>query len=404
VQGSTGVTRTLAFSRYLGDWGWQTKVLSVTPWAYPESRAENLALIPPDVEVVRGLAFDTQRHLSLHGRYPLLLALPDRWQTWIAGGTIRALMLATRWRPDVVMSTYPIASAHWLGVNVSRLLRVPFVADFRDPMAHDDYPANPRVRAAYEHIERQVFRRAARVIVTAAGTAEFYRRRFPARAADISLIPNGYDDAMFEQRRIGSASPAHGRKALRFLHSGILYPSERDPTAFFRAVAELAGDGRLASGDIEFAFRACGSEDVYRPMVREQGIEPFVKLLPPIAYSAAIDEMFAADACMLFQASNCNDQIPAKLYEYLRVGKPIIGLTDPAGDTAKLLGELGFSDVAPLDDAQKIKQTLLRFIELVRAGTAHRPEEAAVTRFSRRELTRELATLFDQVSGAAPAG
>ena len=40
---------------------------------------------------------------------------------------------------------------------------------------------------------------------------------------------------------------------------------------------------------------------------------------------------------LLLQASNCNDQVPAKAYEYLRCHRPVLALTDPAGDTAELL-------------------------------------------------------------------
>jgi len=49
---------------------------------------------------------------------------------------------------------------------------------------------------------------------------------------------------------------------------------------------------------------------------------------------------------LLLQASNCNSQIPAKVYEYLRAGKPILALTDPEGDTATLLRNLGINTIA----------------------------------------------------------
>ena len=51
----------------------------------------------------------------------------------------------------------------------------------------------------------------------------------------------------------------------------------------------------------------------------------------------ALAEQLAADGLLLFQAANCNHQIPAKLYEYLRAGRPILALTDAAGNTAATL-------------------------------------------------------------------
>ena len=72
-------------------------------------------------------------------------------------------------------------------------------------------------------------------------------------------------------------------------------------------------------------------------------------LAPPIGYGEALAEMISSDALLILQASNCNDQIPAKLYECLRARRPILGLTDPAGDTAAALraaGEGRYGDLA----------------------------------------------------------
>jgi hypothetical protein len=35
---------------------------------------------------------------------------------------------------------------------------------------------------------------------------------------------------------------------------------------------------------------------------------------------------------MVFQGTPFNTQIPAKIYEYFRAGKPILGLVDTAGE------------------------------------------------------------------------
>ena len=64
------------------------------------------------LRVDRAFALNTHKHLALAGRYPRLLALPDRWQSWIAGGVIKGLARIRADRPDAIMSTYPIASAH----------------------------------------------------------------------------------------------------------------------------------------------------------------------------------------------------------------------------------------------------------------------------------------------------
>ncbi|MHB8847456.1 MAG: glycosyltransferase, partial [Burkholderiales bacterium] len=81
-----------------------------------------------------------------------------------------------------------------------------------------------------------------------------------------------------------------------------------------------------------------------------------------------LTEMLTTDGLLILQASNCNHQIPAKLYEYMRAGRPILALTDPVGDTAKLLQEAGIHTIAPLDDVEAIQEKLLDFLTAVQQG------------------------------------
>ena len=105
--------------------------------------------------------------------------------------------------------------------------------------------------------------------------------------------------------------------------------------------------------------------------------------------------MLRADALLVLQASNCNEQIPAKLYEYLRAGRPIVALTDPVGDTADVVRAAGLDAIARLDSVDDIVALLRRFIASIRAGAAPLPAADYVAAASRRGRTRELATLLD---------
>ena len=69
---------------------------------------------------------------------------------------------------------------------------------------------------------------------------------------------------------------------------------------------------------------------------------------------------------MLFQADNCNDQIPAKTYEYLYAQKPVLGFTDPEGETGKLLHSVGIRSVAKLEDSAEIENQIMTFVNQLR--------------------------------------
>jgi hypothetical protein len=108
--------------------------------------------------------------------------------------------------------------------------------------------------------------------------------------------------------------------------------------------------------------------------------------------------MIASDGLVVLQAANCNNQVPAKLYEYLRARRPILALTDPAGDTAAVLRNAGIDTIARLDSQEEIAQLLVRFLELVRQQRAPLAGESTIAAGSRRSRTIELARVLDAVA------
>jgi hypothetical protein len=106
--------------------------------------------------------------------------------------------------------------------------------------------------------------------------------------------------------------------------------------------------------------------------------------------------MLRADGLLILQAANCNEQIPAKLYEYFRARRPILALTDPSGDTAGAIRAAGVGSVARLDSADDIAVAFKDFIEAIREGRAALPEDSAVARLERREQARDLAALLEE--------
>ncbi len=402
MQGSSGILRMLKYSQYLPRFGWWPIVLTVHPRAYARSSDDQMASIPQGVIVKRAFAMDSAIHLSVRGRYPSLLEVPDRWISWLLGAVPAGMALIRRYRPQAIWSTYPIATAHLVGLALRRLSGLPWIADFRDPMAQEGYPANERRWRAYRWIEAQALEHASQCLFTTSGTMEMYAARYPnIPRSRLRLNENGYDEESFGAESVSGVRLNAGR--LMFLHSGIVYPSERDPTALFGALADLLGKGSISPDTVEFVFRASGHDEHLRELLEKFGISSIVRLEPPVSYRAALAEMLAADALVVLQASNCNAQVPAKLYEYFRARRPILGLTDPIGDTADTMRRAGIDTIVNLASREDIALMLPRFIDRVRSGTAPRASDAAVQTTSRLARAQELAEVLDELTAALPA-
>jgi glycosyltransferase involved in cell wall biosynthesis len=148
---------------------------------------------------------------------------------------------------------------------------------------------------------------------------------------------------------------------------------------------------------LKVVLRASGSEASYTREIQRYGLGEIVSLAPLIGNRDALREQAAADGLLLFQGSKFDLQIPAKVYEYLRIGKPIFALVGPDGDTANLLRESGGAALVVADDVDAIATGLRAYIDALASGTAPSARPDAVARYSRRAGAVRLASLLDEV-------
>jgi hypothetical protein len=144
-------------------------------------------------------------------------------------------------------------------------------------------------------------------------------------------------------------------------------------------------------------LRATAHDEYLLRLIDQYKIGDIVSLAPPISYGEALSEMLTADGLLILQAANCNNQIPAKLYEYLRARRPILALTDPTGNTAAALISIGVNTIAPLDSRNDIMRELLRFLALIRGNEAPIASVEDALAGSRKSRTKELSGLLDSV-------
>lgn len=398
LAGGSGQQRTLAFASHLQQYGWEPVILTVHPRAH-EYVDITTTSAPDSYPVHRSFALDSSRHLAIAGRYPDWLAQPDRWISWWLSGVPAGMRLIRRYRPRLIWSTFPIATAHLIALSLRKLSGLPWVADQRDPMYEAGYPVHPLRHRLHRWIEQRVARHSSRIVCTSAGSCHQLHNRYPQKTAQqIVLIPNGYDEADFRQSC--TRPPQRDGAPLVLLHSGVVYPSERDPAALFAALAALMQTGEISPASFRLRLRASEHQAQLQAMLaRYAGLEALVELAPMLPRSEAIAELGKVDSLLLLQASSCNGQIPAKLYEYLRSGQPILALTDPQGDTAQLLRAAGIDTLARLDDAEDICKALRRFLALLRGHCAPLASTEFVAGLSRQHGSCQLARLFDSVDG-----
>ena len=396
--------RTLRFAQYLPRYGWDPIVLTIDPRAYEARYSGHVECPVPENQIHRAFGLDAARHLSIGGRYPRALALPDRWASWSIFAVRMAKRLAAERRIDALMSTFPVATAHQIGLKVAQRTGLPWIAEFRDPMWQGDYPPDPLVNRYWLDLERKVLAHAAAAILVTPSARADYAQRYPqiAKQSRLHLIENGYDEAAFQAAEARIANRPYGESRrdgpVTLLHSGVIYPSERNPSQLFRAIADLKCTGHVDATILRVILRAAGDTNAFEKTVRELGISDIVSFERGIAYEEALEEMLCVDGLLLLQASNCNAQIPAKAYEYLRARRPILALTDPIGDTARLVLSTSAGIVARLDSRSEIAAALTRFVRSARKHEPNHRHQAALDAYSREAQTGQLARILNETA------
>ena len=88
----------------------------------------------------------------------------------------------------------------------------------------------------------------------------------------------------------------------QLLHSGIVYPEERDPTQFFEALGQLKAEGKIQAGSLKIRFRASVHDDLLNSLASKYGIAELIDCQPPIPYKEALAEMMNVDGLLVMQA------------------------------------------------------------------------------------------------------
>lgn len=391
---STGRLRTLGFARHLPAFGWQPAVLTANTRAYTRLDEAGTEDIPASCTVQRAFALDTRRHLGWRGKYLSLLATPDRWITWWPDAVRVGLRMIKNHQIDAIWSTFPIMTSHLIGLSLCRLTGLPWIADFRDPVVSDGRSLNQRVCRL---LEQRVVNRARCSIFTTPGAKRLYVNRFSSLASGdkFSVIPNGYEEEKF--RDLARPEKRQGAPCT-LVHSGLLYRDGRNPYPFFMALAELKSESVIDKENVRIVLRASGHQQEYATALDDLDVADLVELAPPVSYHAALQEQASADGLLLFQGRKFNAQIPAKVYDYLRIGAPIFALTDATGDTANLLCDIDGATIVRMDDVQVIRDALTDFLSSWRNRTLVSPDASIVQRYSRYAGAERLAGILSEVT------
>jgi hypothetical protein len=381
---SAGVQRTLKFAEYLADLGWKVVVLTVNENVYTVT--DKQLTIPENITIYRCHSFDSARDFSVKGKYFAWSKVPDRWWSWAIKAIPLGKKLIERYQPDIIWSTYPVTTAHFIAYKLQQFSKLPWVADYRDPL-QCRYDNNVlKYSTLPKWIEKKTIQNCSKAVFTTQRAAQLYQRLYPdEKLTKFTVIENGFDEGNFKDILMGVNE--HSEK-FSLLHSGSIYPNGRDPQALFEAISYLKREKVLSRDNFELVFRGASSSQ-YIISLTEGDILDLVYFKKAISYKESLEEMINSSALLLIQGNLFINQIPGKAYEYIRCQKPMLAITGSNGATGDLLSRISQSITADK------KESIIEAIEvLIRAKM---PLTEEVTCFERQTKGKKLENLLNSI-------
>ncbi len=332
----------------------------------------------------------TQKGSWLRNNLLAALTIPDQYWGWKKPALIEADSIFKKSKIDAIFSSGPPWTTHRVAQRISRLYSVPWIADFRDAWVSDQWRDEqlPRWRDSLDwRLEESCLKQATSVVCTTEQLKQSLSRAHPGIPAEkLTVISNGFDGELPDHKMESVAR----NEAPILLHAGQLY-SGRRIDSFCRAIGSLIRSGRLKQGGLLAQFLGDIDQEILEgaraaaPELFENGT---VSMLPPVGWKEVQERLQQADILLIVQGDHPT-AIPAKFFEYLQTGKPILGIAQE-GALRETIQQTGCGLVADPRRPDEMEAAILQVLEM-KPQSAEQIRNMA-GRYHFRELTIQLAS------------
>jgi hypothetical protein len=398
--GGVGVIRTLKFTKYLPACGWRPIVVTLPAGTKHIQDGSLSNEIPGGMTVHRPAFFNYREKLpkifvKLFQPIEKRLTFPDKYVRWNkAAFKYISENIIPREKIDLIYTSVGPHSTMLLAHSLMKRHQIPFFIDFRDPFSFSQYALLDKknnYQKKAQAIEKAVFRDAAHINNVSKIWKDKYDERYPFIAEKSSLIHNGYDEDDFAQLgdkkensifTIGYNGTFSRIVPLDPLLSSITDIHRQHGIAMRLSIATPIKKEKLTS---RYAYL------FQNDLLDHKGFLP---------HRESLKNVFRADvsALILNDVEATEGMIPAKTFEYLRIGNPILLLHRKGSFLADIIEKTKTGVIINISDSAEIIQTLLMLHAQWRNDALrHQPDWNEIRKYERRNLTGKLAEIFNRI-------
>lgn len=403
--GGVGVQRSVKFVKYLPEMNWQPIVLTA-----------NIPLgIPIDSMLLKGIAplttvmrvdplFTTKNCFSSSRGFisRLLCAclIPDAILPWVYPAVKMGMKIIREKKVQVIYSTSPPHSSHFVGYYLNKKTGIPWVADFRDawladPDRNKSFHNRLRSKTIEHWQEKLVTEKANKIISVSEGINEDFLLRYPRIENDkLIIIPNGFDPDDFKDIEKKNYSK------FTFVLTSSMSKPNRSPKPLLEGLKVLLSQYPEIRNNFQVYLVGAYTEE-QKIFLTQQNLDGVVRMFGEVSHIEALEFQVNADVNLFIYNGpgdgRSSQMLSGKIFEYIGAGHPIMAISSPDSAACKLVRELKLGQVASPDSPEDIAMALKQMMSSSKTKVSI--DMNGVEQFHRRVLTEKLANVFELIKG-----
>lgn len=424
--GGSGVQRSLKFVKYLRKFGYEPIVLTVgkNDGSIIED-SSMLAEVEDDINVVRidcdivlpelmtkeeqqeifNLYMGVMQSNNWIKEYKQFLQnsylrlLPDNTIIWVNRCLKEIEQKIDLNTIDIIYTSGGPFSTFFLGYYIKKKYGIKWVMDYRDPWISNDFYVE-NYRTAVEvllKLQRQLENKLVSLSDRIIGAADFKKdliEKYDILAEKFVEITNGYDED--DLRNIKETK----NTKFTLCYNGRLY-GERNPLYLVKIINHLIEEKKIDNCKIQWIWNG-DLEERWKHLLDKEDKYDLMQYNGYLSHKDSITCAMNADLLIHFGFEGAGTDIGycGKLFEYLRMKKPILSFSTKGGILDKVFRETHSGRNFDYRDELGITEYFLKVYYAWEQGVeAIRPNEEEIRKYDRENLTSKLASVFNEVLG-----
>lgn len=301
---------------------------------------------------------------------------------------IRCLTIVIQKEIDIIHSFNEPMQLHGTGYLLSRITDVPWLMEFRDPLA-----TNPEIKKGSikkpirETVEKLFIQEADKVIwidgIQISNT--YFQDEYPKISENhfTKLSRVGFDEEKFDRLRTKNFDN------FTLTYAGSFYEGWIEPYPIFDAL-ELFVEQHP---EIEITVQFYGDwKPKYTTAAREQGVERYLSIHDWIDYDDLVPSLKGSDALLYIGGDDKRNKlnVPTKIYDYIGAQTPILAVVDHSFRVAKFIEDNKLGLVADPEEPTQIAEAIY---ELHTGTKGYDPDD--ISQFGREKSLQEFESILN---------